>query len=104
MLRALAVVLLIASSAAAQDRAAMQRETLTHLEALIALDTQNPPGNEIVVAKYLDAQLRKVPGIETHILDPGDGRANFVARLRAGKPTKRAVLVMGHMDVVGADL
>ena len=81
----------------------MQRETLTHLEALIALDTQNPPGNEIIVAKYLEAQLRKVPGIETHILDPGDGRANFVARLRAGKPTKRAVLVMGHMDVVGAD-
>jgi acetylornithine deacetylase/succinyl-diaminopimelate desuccinylase-like protein len=45
-----------------------------------------------------------VPGIETAILDPGDGRANFVARLRATRPTKRAVLVMGHMDVVGADL
>jgi acetylornithine deacetylase/succinyl-diaminopimelate desuccinylase-like protein len=31
------------------------------------------------------------------------GRANFIARLRATNPTKRAVLVMGHMDVVGVD-
>ena len=70
---------------------------------LVALDTQNPPGNEILVARHLEGFLRGVPGIETRILDPGDGRANFVARLRATKPTKRAVLVMGHMDVVGAD-
>lgn len=85
------------------DRAAAQRDTLAHLEQLITLDTQNPPGNEILTANYLDAQLRGIPGIQTHILDPGDGRANFVARLRATTPSKRAVLVMGHMDVVGAD-
>ena len=86
------------------DRAAAQRETLEHLKRLIALDTQNPPGNEIVAAKYLDDQLRDIPGIETRVLESGDGRANFIARLRAARPTKRAVLVMGHMDVVGADL
>jgi acetylornithine deacetylase/succinyl-diaminopimelate desuccinylase-like protein len=85
------------------DRASAQREALTLLKELVALDTQNPPGNEILVAKHLDGFLRGVPGIETRILDPGDGRANFIARLRASKPTKRAVLVMGHMDVVGAD-
>ena len=85
------------------DRASAQRDTLTLLQQLVALDTQNPPGNEILVAKHLDGFLRGVPGIETRILDPGDGRANFIARLRASKPTKRAVLVMGHMDVVGAD-
>jgi acetylornithine deacetylase/succinyl-diaminopimelate desuccinylase-like protein len=95
-----------ASAAAAPrgfDRLAAQRDTRALLESLIALDTQNPPGNEILVARHLDALLRAVPGIETRILDPGDGRANFVARLRASKPSKRAVLVMGHMDVVGAD-
>ena len=85
------------------DRASAQAQTLALLEQLVALDTQNPPGNEILVAKHLDGFLRGVPGIETRILDPGDGRANFVARLRAAKPTKRPVLVMGHMDVVGAD-
>ena len=85
------------------DRASAQHETLTVLKELVALDTQNPPGNEVLVARHLDQFLRGVPGIETRILDPGDGRANFIARLRAVTPTKRAVLVMGHMDVVGAD-
>jgi acetylornithine deacetylase/succinyl-diaminopimelate desuccinylase-like protein len=85
------------------DRISAQRDTLALLKELVALDTQNPPGNEVIVARHLDRFLRGVPGIETRILDPGDSRANFLARLRATKPTRRAVLVMGHMDVVGAD-
>jgi acetylornithine deacetylase/succinyl-diaminopimelate desuccinylase-like protein len=85
------------------DRAAAQRETRAHLTALIALDTQNPPGNERRVAAYFDSVLRALPGVETRILDVGNGRANFIARLRATRATKRPVLVMGHMDVVGAD-
>jgi acetylornithine deacetylase/succinyl-diaminopimelate desuccinylase-like protein len=86
------------------DRPSAERATLALLKELVALDTQNPPGNEILVARRLDGYLRGVPGIETAILDPGDGRANFIARLRATKPSQRAVLVMGHMDVVGADV
>ena len=85
------------------DRAAAQTETRRHLEALIGLDTQNPPGNERRTAAYFDSVLSSIPGIETRILDVGDGRANFVARLRAANATQRPVLVMGHMDVVGAD-
>jgi acetylornithine deacetylase/succinyl-diaminopimelate desuccinylase-like protein len=85
------------------DRAAAQRDSRVHLEALIRLDTQNPPGNERLTADYLDSVFAGVAGVETRILDVGDGRANFIARLRATRPTKRPVLVMGHMDVVGAD-
>ncbi len=85
------------------DRNRGQRDTREHLDKLIALDTQNPPGNEILAARYLDSVLRDVPGMETRILDAGDGRANFIARLRAVRPTKRPVLIMGHLDVVGAD-
>jgi len=111
-----AVLALGAASAAAQspyavraaapagfDRAAAQRTTETHLRNLIGLDTQNPPGNEMRTALYFDSIFRGVPGIETRIVDVGNGRANFVARLRATRPSKRPVLVMGHMDVVGAD-
>jgi len=79
------------------------RATRAHLEALIRLDTQNPPGNEMRTARYLDSVLKRLPGVETHVLEAAPGRANFVARLRATRPTKRPVLVMGHMDVVGAD-
>lgn len=85
------------------DRAAAQRTTEAHLRRLISLDTQNPPGNELLTARYFDSVFKSMPGVETHILLAAEGRANFVARVRATNPTKRPVLVMGHMDVVGAD-
>src|SRR5262249_21677827 len=83
------------------NREAAQRETERHLVQLIAIDTQNPPGNELKLAQYLEAILSVVPGIETHILEVSPGRANFVARLHAMRPRKKAVLLMAHSDVVG---
>ena len=85
------------------DRALAQRTSLEHLTKLIALNTQNPPGNEMLTARYFDTIFAQIPGVERHVLDAGNGRANFIARLRAVNPTKRPVLIMGHMDVVGAD-
>jgi acetylornithine deacetylase/succinyl-diaminopimelate desuccinylase-like protein len=87
------------------DREAAQESTLRHLQNLIRIDTQNPPGNELLTALYFDSVLASVPGVERRVLPDPDhpDRANFVARLRAARPTERPVLVMGHMDVVGAD-
>lgn len=84
------------------DRVQAAERTLAHLEALIALDTQNPPGNELLTARYLESALAGVAGVETHVLPVGEGRANFIARLGAVRATRRPVLVLGHMDVVGA--
>ncbi|HEU0052718.1 MAG TPA: M20/M25/M40 family metallo-hydrolase, partial [Longimicrobium sp.] len=86
-------------------RAAVQASTLGHLQNLIRINTENPPGNEIRTALYFDSIFRTIPGVETHVLRvPEDSmRANFVARLRATRPTKKPVLILGHMDVVGAD-
>ena len=83
------------------DRAAAAAATLAHLEALIPLDTRNPPGNEMLTARYLERALAGVPGVTTEVLDVGDNRANFVARLAATSPGAPPVLVLGHMDVVG---
>ena len=88
---------------AGYDRTAGQRVTREHLERLIRLDTQNPPGNELITARYFDSVFKQIPGVETHVLIAAPNRANFVARLRAGAASKRPVLIMGHMDVVGAD-
>jgi acetylornithine deacetylase/succinyl-diaminopimelate desuccinylase-like protein len=85
------------------DRAIAQRATVEHLTRLIGLDTQNPPGNEMLTARYFDEIFSKIPNVERHVLDAGNGRANFIARLRATNPTGKPVLVMGHMDVVGID-
>src|SRR6185437_2583774 len=83
------------------ERERLQAEALQRLQELIRIDTQNPPGNERKTALYLDSIFRAAGGFETHVLDAGDGRANFIARLRAKKPSRKPVLVMGHMDVVG---
>jgi acetylornithine deacetylase/succinyl-diaminopimelate desuccinylase-like protein len=85
------------------DRSAAQRATLAHLEALIRIDTRNPPGNELHAARYFEAVFRDVPGVETTLYESAPGRGHVVARLRAARPTARPLVVLGHMDVVGAD-
>jgi acetylornithine deacetylase/succinyl-diaminopimelate desuccinylase-like protein len=83
------------------DWSAVRDETVRHLRRLIQLNTVNPPGNEITVARYLDSTLRSA-GIETHLFEPSPGRAAFVARLK-GNGSKQPVLLMAHMDVVGVE-
>lgn len=85
------------------DRVAGQAATLERLQELVRLDTRNPSGNELLTARWFDSLFATVPGIERHVLPAAEGRANFIARLRAARPTARPVILMGHMDVVGAD-
>ena len=75
-------------------------ELVTHLTRLIQIDTTNPPGNEMVLARYLDQVLHS-EGIETRLFEPVADRAALVARLRAPHPTAPPVLLLAHMDVVG---
>ncbi len=99
----LLALMTLASPLAAQepDWNAVRTETLGHLQTMIRMNTVNPPGNEMQVAKYLDATL-KAEGIETHLFEPAPGRAAFVARLK-GNGSRQPVLLMGHMDVVGVE-
>jgi acetylornithine deacetylase/succinyl-diaminopimelate desuccinylase-like protein len=76
-------------------------DTIPHLQALIRIDTVNPPGNEIGAARYLDDVLRG-HGIETALFQPAPRRAALVARLR-GNGAARPVLLLAHMDVVGVE-
>lgn len=79
----------------------MLAEVLQHLQALIQLDTSNPPGNEMLVARYLDEVLQSA-GIETWLDEPAPGRASLIARIR-GDGSSRPLLLMAHMDVVGVE-
>jgi acetylornithine deacetylase/succinyl-diaminopimelate desuccinylase-like protein len=83
------------------DWTAASRETLEHLQAMIRLNTVNPPGNELQVARHLEAALKR-EGIETHLFEPAPGRGALVGRLK-GNGSKQPVLIMGHMDVVGVE-
>lgn len=80
------------------DWARLEAETLEHFQALLRLDTSNPPGNETRAVDYLRGVLeREGIATETYALDPD--RANLVARIR-GSGAARPLLLMGHTDVV----
>jgi acetylornithine deacetylase/succinyl-diaminopimelate desuccinylase-like protein len=80
---------------------ALESETLQHFQALLRLDTSNPPGNESLAVEYLEGVLKK-EGIPVQIFASDPKRANLVARIR-GNGKKRPILVMGHTDVVTVD-
>ena len=86
---------------AGADAAAIEAETLRHFQALLRLDTSNPPGNEALAVEYLKQVLDQA-GIASEIFASDPQRPNIVARLK-GNGRKRPVLVMGHTDVVTVD-
>ncbi|WP_371483797.1 M20/M25/M40 family metallo-hydrolase [Kitasatospora sp. NBC_00315] len=84
------------------------REVVTLASELIAIDTSNTgdaaaPGTERAAAEYVAAKLAEV-GYETTYVESGaPGRGNVVVRLPGADPTRGALLVHGHLDVVPAD-
>jgi acetylornithine deacetylase/succinyl-diaminopimelate desuccinylase-like protein len=80
---------------------AVEEETLRHFQALLRLDTSNPPGNEVLAVEYLK-QVLDQEGIATQVFATDPQRPNLVARLE-GNGSKRPLLLMGHTDVVTVD-
>jgi len=79
-------------------------EATDWLAGLVRINTANPPGNELASARYL-AEILQKEGIQPEIIETAPGRGAVVARLQAGPlpDPSRAVLLLGHMDVVGVD-
>jgi len=69
---------------------------------LIRFDTSNPPGNELPLARWIQAYLKKFR-IDSEIVESSPGRANLVARLK-GDGSEGNLLLLGHLDVVPADV
>lgn len=82
-------------------RAEQPTESLALLEKLIAIDTTNPPGNELKAAEFVRDYLAR-EGIASEILESAPGRGNLIARL-PGSGKAEALLLLGHLDVVPAD-
>ena len=88
-------------TARAIDWSAVERETIEHFQAIVRLDSSNPPGNETRVADYLKKVL-EANGIPAQVLALDPARGNMAARLK-GNGAKRPILLMGHTDVVSVD-
>ena len=83
------------------DWKTVEAETLQHFQALVRIDTSNPPGNETRAVEYLKQVLDK-EGIAYQVFAGDASRANLVVRIK-GNGRKKPVLVMGHTDVVTID-
>ncbi len=80
---------------------AVREEVTGHLQAMIRLNTVNPPGNESLVANYLKEQV-EAAGLETQVLEAEAGRGNFVTRIK-GNGNGTPLLLMAHSDVVSVE-
>jgi acetylornithine deacetylase/succinyl-diaminopimelate desuccinylase-like protein len=69
---------------------------------LIRIDTSNPTSTERPAAEYVAGTLAEV-GLEPMLLESEPGRASVIARLEGADPSRGALLIHGHLDVVPAD-
>lgn len=90
-----------AQTANGPDWSALQPEILQHYQALVRMNTTDPPGGEKPAVAYLK-QVLDQEGIPAQIFALQDNRPNLVARLK-GSGKKRPILIMGHTDTVNVD-
>ncbi|MGA7855896.1 MAG: M20/M25/M40 family metallo-hydrolase [Candidatus Acidiferrales bacterium] len=93
-----------AAPAANSTLSQIEIDALGWLQGLLRIDTTNPPGNELVAAKYIAAILQK-EGIPSETFESTPGRGFLVARLSSSAvpDPSRALLLLAHLDVVGVD-
>src|SRR3979490_3434556 len=103
-------VLLAGENARAQapsaqpDLGKLAEEAQTWLSDMIRINTSNPPGNEMAVAKYISGILQK-EGIPNEVVEITPGRGVAIGRLQAGPlpDAANALLLVAHQDTVGID-
>ena len=71
------------------------------LRDLIRIPTVNPPGDEILAARHVEAILADA-GIPSTVVEPFPGRGSVAARLHGDGTGGGPLLLLGHLDVVPA--
>ncbi len=77
-----------------------KKRLINTIKKLISLDSQNPPGDERLVAEYVGEYLKKLGlKVQTYIFSPK--RVNLVATW-AGQKREKSLLLTPHLDTVPA--
>ncbi len=86
------------------DLGKLAEEAQGWLADMIRINTSNPPGNELAVAKYISGILQK-EGIPNEVVEMAPGRSIVIGRLQAGPlaDPANALLLVAHQDTVGVD-
>jgi acetylornithine deacetylase/succinyl-diaminopimelate desuccinylase-like protein len=98
---ALALGLLAAPVARAEEAPAWDDLAVRLLRQYLQIDTTNPPGGELKAALFYKAVLEH-EGIPVVVDEFAPGRANLLATLK-GSGARRPLILANHMDVVPAD-
>ena len=69
-------------------------------QELIRINSENPPGDESGIARYVQDYLRKL-GLRPRIYEFKKKRPNVLATLKGSNP-KRSLLITPHLDTVPA--
>lgn len=91
----------VAAFAQSPDWNKVNEETLRHYQAVLRIDSTDPPGNETKVVDYVKTAL-EAEGIPVVTVGNDPSRMNLIARLK-GNGSKRPLLIMGHTDTVKVD-
>ncbi|WP_305783404.1 M20/M25/M40 family metallo-hydrolase [Symbioplanes lichenis] len=83
-------------------------EVVALTSELITIDTTNPgtyggPGPERAAAEWVAARLSEAGYDPEYVESGAPGRGNVIARLPGADPSRGALLIHGHLDVVPAD-
>ena len=89
-----------AQTSSIPDWARLRDETLRHFQAVLRLDTSNPPGSEYLVTDYIKSMLDKEGIAVGFALDPETPESGRAAE---GSRRRQPILFMGHSDVVTVD-
>lgn len=77
-------------------------ELIGMAQALVRLDTSNPPGNEAPAARWLQEQMHRLGFSNIRLVEPLPGRASVLGRFGGSgpAPARRTLIWNGHIDVV----
>jgi acetylornithine deacetylase/succinyl-diaminopimelate desuccinylase-like protein len=76
-------------------------EAMRHFDALVRIDSTDPPGNETRVVDYVK-KVFDAEGIAYTVVAQDAARANIIARIK-GNGSRRPLLIVGHSDTVKVD-
>lgn len=89
------------TSEAELNEAFRAEEYLELLQALVRIDSQNPPGNELAAAEFIYRTFKE-NGIDVSFSWPAPDRPNVKAVLKGSRGEGRTLIYNGHLDVVPA--
>jgi acetylornithine deacetylase/succinyl-diaminopimelate desuccinylase-like protein len=91
------------TSAAEPDWPQLEKHALEFLQQYLRIRSINPPADTTATAALIKAELER-NGITPTLYESGPaGQTNLVVRLKGRDATRKALLLLNHMDVVPVD-